>query len=195
MSAHKNDFLKLVLIVISTFFITTSAANASGTDEIGHKAGQAIPHDLATNDQNGKDVSFSNLTGPRGLILIFVRSASWCPYCETQMIEWNKEAARFHSLGYNIAFLTYEHAEITSKFAIQHGVSLPILSDVGSHIIRAFGLLNTNMKEGTRFYGIPHPYIYVIDPNKIIAARFAESSYKERPDIDVVHEALIEMHK
>lgn len=164
-------------------------------NDMGTKAGQVIPHDLNTNDQNGKDVSFSSLTGPQGLILIFVRSASWCPYCATQMIEWNKDASRFHEHGYNIAFLTYESTDITSKFAIQHGISLPILSDSESEIIRAFGLLNTNIKEGTRAYGIPYPYIYVIDPNKIIKRRFAEDSYKERPELDLIHGELTDIRK
>ena len=33
-------------------------------------------------DQFGQKRSFENHKGPNGLVILFYRSADWCPYCE-----------------------------------------------------------------------------------------------------------------
>jgi hypothetical protein len=42
----------------------------------GPKVGEKVP-DFALTDQNGKEHSLQQLMGPKGLLLVFVRSADW----------------------------------------------------------------------------------------------------------------------
>ena len=42
---------------------------------------------------------------------------------------------------------------------------------------------------GHRVYGIPYPGIFLVDPNGVIQAKFAEESYRDRPDFANVLEA------
>jgi DsbC/DsbD-like thiol-disulfide interchange protein len=48
------------------------------------------------------------------------------------------------------------------RFATQHRINYPMLSDNGSVVIRKFGILNTNIPPDTRFYGIPFPGQYLL---------------------------------
>ena len=55
-----------------------------------------------------------------------------------------------------------------------------MLSDVGSKVIREYGILNREPEPGTRSYGIPYPGTFVLDANGRVAARFFEPNHRER---------------
>lgn len=69
-------------------------------------------------------------------------------------------------------------------------ITYPMLSDSGSAIISAFGLLAENYPPGSFYYGVPHPAIIVIDAEGTVSHRFSEGDYTDRPDIDTVLKAL-----
>ena len=77
-----------------------------------------------------------------------------------------------------------------SLFASRRKINFPLLSDHGSKIIRAFGLLNESHPPGSAVHGIAHPTILVINPKGKVTARFAEASYSQRPEISQVLKAL-----
>jgi hypothetical protein len=76
--------------------------------------------------------------------------------------------------------ISYDPPETLKKFADARGIGFPLLSDPGSAIIRRYGLLNEQQKEGTRTYGIPHPGTFIVDRKGIVTARFFEEAYQER---------------
>ena len=49
---------------------------AATTLHTGPEIGSRIPA-FAAADQNGKQQSFASLRGPKGLVLMFIRSADW----------------------------------------------------------------------------------------------------------------------
>jgi len=63
-----------VFILIAAFGLTL-AQNGPST-EVGPKVGEQIPAFQAS-DQFGRQQTLSSLTGPKGLVLLFVRSADW----------------------------------------------------------------------------------------------------------------------
>lgn len=67
--------------LVGAFLAMPLAAQAAGSDydklDKGPKIGTAIPHSLATADQNGKMQDFASLKGERGLVLLFSRSLDW----------------------------------------------------------------------------------------------------------------------
>lgn len=157
-----------------------TTANAAAT------VGQSIPHNLDFQDQKGKQRNFADLVGKKGMILVFVRSAEWCPYCQKQLIDFNKNAKQFTDEGYNIVSVSYDTPAAMEKFVTTNKPSFPMLSDPRSDSIRAFGILNEQSAIGTRSYGIPNPHVYIVSKDKKIQAKFAESDYKNRPSLDKI---------
>jgi peroxiredoxin len=68
-------------------------------------------------------------------------------------------------------------------------VKFPILSDPDHKIIDEYGLRDSAY-QGTKYYGIPHPAVYVIDKNGRVAWAKVESNYRERPANDEIRAAL-----
>lgn len=172
--------IRLFLSVLCLSLILPVGAYAKGSV----KVGDAIPHDLNLKDQTGKMRSFSNLTGKNGLVLVFVRSAEWCPFCQKQLINLSKNNQKFVDAGYNVASVSYDGLPQLEKFTSKNKPKITLLSDPASDSIRAFGILNTASAKGTFSYGIPYPGVYIIDNKKKVQAKFFEADYKDRPSVD-----------
>jgi len=48
---------------------------------------------------------------------LFVRSASWCPFCQVQLIDVNRITADLAKRGYTLAALSYDSPEVLATFA------------------------------------------------------------------------------
>ena len=171
---------KALFLLIPFTFLMSHGANAELA------TGQKLPHDLAVTDQHGKQKNFETLKGEKGLVLVFVRSADWCPFCKTQLVEMNQAYENIQKLGYEVASVSYDNVAALKAFNDKHGIAYPMLSDKGSEIINAFGILNEKMQRGTRFYGIPYPAVYVIGADGVVQAQLAEEGYKKRPPASLV---------
>jgi hypothetical protein len=55
-----------------------------------------------------------------------------------------------------------------------------LLSDKGSVVIRAFGILNTNIPKDHFFYGIPFPGDYLVSPDGVIRAKYFLPDFETR---------------
>ena len=67
-------------------------------------------------------------------------------------------------------------------FSDANRIEYPMLSDVGSKVIRAFGIFNTNIPENhPRMYGIPFPGDYLIAPDGIVRDKLFLPDYQHRP--------------
>ena len=153
-------------------------------------AGQQIPHDLALKNQNGEVQSFDALSGEKGVVLVFVRSVDWCPYCQAQMLDLRDKGQAIQELGYSIVTISYDKPEVLKAFSDKYNYPYTMLADVGSVAIKDFGILNEEFNPDHFAYGVPHPYVYVIGKNQFIRAVLAEEGYKKRPQIDVIAEAI-----
>lgn len=173
--------LKVALIFSLVFLFSVNEASAIDELKRGKKVGE-----------KAEGISgFSNIAGDNGLILMFNRSVGWCPFCQKQVIDWNKEIDKFSAKGYVVAVVTYDAPEVIAKFKNQHEIKLPIIADEKSELIKAFDVLNyEDFLAKSKFFGVPHPIIYVIDSEKNITARFSREGYKNRPSIEEVLSAL-----
>jgi len=68
-------------------------------------------------------------------------------------------------------------------------INFPLLSDPDHRTIDAYGL-HDPAYDGQKFAGIPHPAVYVIGKNGIVAWAKVESNYRERPRNDEIRAAL-----
>jgi peroxiredoxin len=171
----RAQILRLIAIVAVTVGGTALGQGKSAAP--GLKVGEKIPP-LIANDQFGRPQNFEALCGSNGLLLLFSRSADWCPYCKRQLLQLQAARAQFEAKGIKEASVTYDSEAILRDFAARKGISYPMLSDPGSRIIRAFGILNPDAKGFAA--GIPYPGFYFISPQGVIVKRFFEAQYTDR---------------
>ena len=176
--------MKLLTAILTSFIMLAPPAYADAN------IGSEIPHALELEDQHGNYQNFEALKGKKGLVLFFVRSAEWCPYCQKQLVEINTNADQITALGYNIVSVSYDEIQKLNKFTKKHEIKYPMLSDPQSEAIKSFGILNERMKEGTRHYGIPNPTIYIINKDKKIQTILSEDGYKSRPPTSKIIEEI-----
>jgi len=80
--------------------------------------------------------------------------------------------------GINAASITYDSQEILSNFGDTYKIEYPLLADVGSRVIRAFGILNTNVPEDHKMmYGMPWPGEYLIAPDGTVRDKLFLRNY------------------
>jgi hypothetical protein len=83
--------------------------------------------------------------------------------------------------GIHAASITFDSREILSNFANAYKIEFPMLSDVGSKVIRAFGILNTNVPaDMMMMYGMPWPGDYLIAPDGTVRDKLFLRSYEHR---------------
>jgi AhpC/TSA family len=91
--------------------------------------------------------------------------------------------------GVALFAISYDSIPILRAFATEHGISFPLLSDEGSHVIRRLGLLNERVQEDHAVYGIqpnprhvgvPYPGVFVLDERGVVIRKRFHDSYRER---------------
>lgn len=95
-------------------------------------------------------------------------------------MELQRNFAKITAQGLGVAAISYDSVATLENFATRRGIQFPLLSDEGSRIIRAFGILNDEAPPNTPFAGIPHPGTYIVDPDGRVVAKYFEENYTER---------------
>ena len=86
--------------------------------------------------------------------------------------------------GFGLAAISYDPVPVLADFATRRGISFPLLSDVGSKVIREYGILNTTVPPTNRDqYGIPFPGTFFVDRSGVVTSRVFENAYQERDTI------------
>ena len=176
--------MKYIFMILSFIVLVVPAFAVVGQ-------GQNIPHSLAALDQNGVQQNFETIKGEKGAVLVFVRSLDWCPFCQNQLLELQGIAdVVIQDHGYNIVSVSYDTPKKLKKFSEQRKSPFISLSDPNSDIIKAFGILNDTYEEDSRFYGIPHPHVYVVNADGVIQHVLSEEGYRLRPSNEQILEAI-----
>ncbi|MBA2587155.1 MAG: peroxiredoxin family protein, partial [Alphaproteobacteria bacterium] len=126
----------------------------------------------------------------KGLVLVFYRSAAWCPYCQLQLIDLNGGVAEIEKRGYRIAAISYEKPPVNAGFIEARGIKYTLLSDPASEIIDRYNLRDPQYQPGSRAYGVPRPVIFILDRDGVIRDKLYEETYKTRPPVGLVIEAI-----
>ncbi len=92
-------------------------------------------------------------------------------------LERSKELLK--SKGYGVAAISYDSVEILANFSSRRNITIPLLSDPDSKLIKAFGILNDKVPPGP-LAGIPHPGTFIVDQTGRIKERYFEDDYRER---------------
>jgi len=94
--------------------------------------------------------------------------------------------SKIKEAGLGLAAISYDSPAILKTFAARRNITFPLLSDGGSKIIRAYGILNTSVEANSSSFGIPNPGIYFIDRQGRVKAKYFEDDYRERQTAAVI---------
>jgi peroxiredoxin len=179
---HSKLIRTLILSVIALVPLVTKAESDTGL-----QPGAKVPS-FTLKDQDATPQTLQSLSGPNGLLLIFNRSADWCPFCKSQLIDLESARRHFEAKGIHVASITYDSPQVLKAFATRRGLHYPLLSDPDSAIIDAFGIRN---REATGYEaGIAVPNYYLIAPDGTIRQRIAETQLLDRVTGNYVYELL-----
>lgn len=96
-------------------------------------------------------------------------------------MELESRIEEFKKRGLGVAALSYDSVEVLKDFSARKGITYPLLSDPGSRIIKAFGLMNEfDYPEGHMAHGVPFPGTFVTDASGVITGKQFEPEYQER---------------
>lgn len=177
--------MKSALLIAPLALFALSTANAQN-DLPGPAVGDAFPHSLQAPDQDGATRSLDSLYGDKGVAVLFVRSADWCPFCKTQLVDVNNRLPEFEALGLNVVTVSVDEVPLIKKFADEQKVAYTMLADPNGDINQELGIRDPQYPVGSAAFGVPRPTLYIIDRSGTVRARYMEPTFRTRPDLDVV---------
>jgi peroxiredoxin len=181
--------MKLAAALTLTLSLMWPLAAGAAAWDMGPPLGAKVPALHAT-DLKGVPVSIRGLSGKNGLVLVFFRSAKWCPYCQRQLMDMKDAPGPLEARGYKLAALSYDPTDVLTRFTEQRSIPYPLLSDTGSVTIDAWKLRDIRYKPDSFAWGVPYASIYVLSPKGVLKAKLAEEDYKVRPPLSAILEAI-----
>lgn len=149
-------------------------------------------------DAQGRAVDLEGLLAQGPTVVLFYRG-HWCPFCSMTLRSYQATAERFAALRSPVVAISPQGPVASTLSQQQLGGAIPLLSDLGSHVARAYGLaydLPAGLKslfEGE--YATPLPEInsdggwslpvsatYVIGENGIVLRAHVDVDYRRRED-------------
>ena len=177
--------MKLIATLVMTVALLAPAAAQAAPWDVGPVVGAPTPA-LHVTDIKGAPVVVRELSGKRGLVLVFFRSAKWCPFCQKQLMDLKAAPGPLAERGYKLAAISYDPTEVLTQFAEKREIPFPLLSDPGSVTIDAWKLRDLRYKPDSFAWGVPYASIYILSPSGVLEAKLAEEDYKVRPPLSVV---------
>jgi peroxiredoxin len=80
--------------------------------------------------------------------------------------------------------ITYDAPDLQRAFIDASNIDYPLISDVDAATMIALGILNEAYAPGEDAYGIPHPGVFVVNPEHEIVGKIFIESYRERVDAE-----------
>ncbi len=70
--------------------------------------------------------------------------------------------------GIKVFAISPDSQDTLRKFAEKYHITYSLLSDKESHVIREFGILNTNIPEDHEWFGVPYPGVYMVGKDGLV---------------------------
>jgi peroxiredoxin len=103
-----------------------------------------------------------------------------------QFVQLQENLQAFGDAGIGVVALTYDKPELQQKFIQQRGIEYAFLSDVDAYTIKTLGILDENYQPGDHHYGIPHPGIFILNPDMQIVGKIFVNAYEKRVKAEAV---------
>lgn len=177
----------------------TNALEASGIRGRVLGVDDLVP-DFELENQRGELRNASELYGRGPLAITFYRGF-WCPYCNADLRNLNRYAARIEEGGATLIAISPEKPEYSQKIIRTQKLTFDILHDPRNRVAEQFGLrfalgedlktlysdsFNINLKlyHGDDDWTLPVPARFLVRTDGSIAYAEASPDYTQRPDPD-----------
>jgi peroxiredoxin len=195
----KISRLASVVFLLSLVFVRQGAGDEDfGSDEKeanesrGLAIGESAPAFTLT-DQNGNEVSLEQLLAKGPVAVVFHRSVDWCLYCKLQMLQLQRIKKEIEAAGAQVVAISYDSPDKLKTYAKRQKITFSMLSDVGSKTIDAYDMRYKDAAPDMS--GFARHGTFVIDQKGVIRNKIIRLSYKERPAIDSLINALKDARK
>jgi peroxiredoxin len=195
--------MKKIIASLALLFTLSTSAWAQ-EQPTGLKVGDTAPV-FTAKDQDGNSFSLADALAKGPVVVIFYRG-QWCPFCNKQLAELEKNLAAVKEKGGTIFAISPEAPVNLKKTIEKTKASFPVLHDEGMAIMKAY---KVNFKVEEKYismlkkYGIdlaasngengenlPVPATYVIGKDGVIKFVHFNPDYKERATIKAILENL-----
>ena len=86
--------------------------------------------------------------------------------------------------------MTYDARSQLKAFHAEHNLNYPLLQDVDTRHVDAYGIRNKDYAPGDRGYGIPHPGVILVDKNGVVTGKLAYPGFRDRPSFEAIYDVL-----
>ena len=97
-------------------------------------------------------------------------------------MELQEHVDAFAQAGIGIVAITYDAPELQQSFIDSAAITYPFISDIDATTMKALNILNEDHEPGDPTYGIPHPGVFVLDPQQEIVGKIFVESVRVRVD-------------
>jgi peroxiredoxin len=149
-------------------------------------------------NQNGEDVSSSDLLSRGPLIVSFTRGG-WCPFCAAEVRALNDLYDQYKQAGIELVVLSPQSADRAAKQAADDKLKFNLLVDANNEVGKSFGVVYTFPEDlknvylnvfkidipainDTSVWQLPIPARFIIDKGGIICDVKADPDYRYRPE-------------
>jgi peroxiredoxin Q/BCP len=149
--------------------------------------GDSAP-DFTLPDQNGEDVTLSDLRGETVVLYFYPRADT--PGCTTQACGIRDHRDDYAGTGARVIGVSPDEVEAVAKFADKYDLGFTLLADADHAVAEAYGTWVEKSMYGKRYWGVQRA-TFLIDAEGKIARVFPKVSPKTHDE--VVLEALAEL--
>jgi peroxiredoxin len=201
--SHERDHWASVLDA-PTVALMNRANDSLRTPEILGRAlqeGDRAPNFRLPNAQGGS-VEL-NAVLKRGPVMLAFYRGQWCPYCNLELRAYQKALPQLQALGASLIAVSPQTPDNSLSTVERNELAYPVLSDVGLHVARAYGVafdLPTELVElyqrqwnndlvkwnGEDGWSLPIPATYVIGEDARIVLAHVDPDYRERLEPEAV---------
>lgn len=153
-------------------------------------------------DAKGGSVELDALLRQGPVVLSFYRG-QWCPYCNLELRAYQKLLPQLQALGASLVAVSPQTPDNSLSTAEKFDLAYPVLSDVGLHVARAYGVAfdlpaelvelyqrqwNNDLVKwnGEGGWSLPIPATYVIGQDARIALAHVDPDYRDRQEPEAV---------
>ncbi len=170
--------------------------------------GDTVP-DFALQNPLGDTLTLSGLLRKGPVIIVWYRGG-WCPYCSLTLRAWMDVLPQVRELGAQLVAIGPEVPDSSLSTKEKLGVEFEVLSDVGNHVARAFGIvykvpdpvvasysrfISLSAHNGDQSNELPLAATHIIGADRVIRYAFLEADYKNRAEPSQVISMLRAMRK
>ncbi|MBT9555533.1 MAG: redoxin domain-containing protein [Myxococcales bacterium] len=164
-------------------------------DGVGLAVGSAVPG-VSLANLEGAAVTLKSILDGRGAAIVFYRGG-WCPYCNIQLRELSRAAARMNELGYQPIAISVDRPQGAAATQKDATLPFPVLSDSDLAAHRAFNVvheapaaefeklkgfgIDIEAASGRGHHSFAVPSIFLVDAAGVVRWVHADLDYKARP--------------